>query len=192
MPASPDEPRDLKLEQSLSGLRYTTTTWERFRLHIAVLFLGPYGIPILVTFLSWLLQGVLSPAAQEVMETILLSLWALAMLQPPLFLVGLLLLRGRAQAQVSIDQHGMTLERQRQPSERVLWAACDGVRRRGRLVEVGIRGRWLPLPSPKTYPDAMWLEEVVRQNINARADDAIAPPEEVARALRALTGRVSS
>ena len=192
MPASPDEPRDLKLEQSLSGLRYTTTTWERFRLHIAVLFLGPYGIPILVAFLSWLLQGVLSPAAQEVMETILLSLWALAMLQPPLFLVGLLLLRRWAQAQVSIDQHGMTMERLRRPSERVLWAACDGVRRRGRLVEVGIRGRWLPLPSPRTYPDAMWLEEVVRQNIDARADDAIAPPEEVARALRALTGRVSS
>jgi hypothetical protein len=179
-PSFPDTPRDLKLTHDLGGLHYTVSTWEQVLGRL--LFLSALIVAVLV--------GVLAAATAIGMPgefAIIIGQLLIGTAGLPL-LLSLAILHRRVKVEVSIDQNGMTLQRHR-GSQRLTWAACADVRRRGRMLEVQLDGTWRKLPSPNAYTDAAWLEGLIQENIDARQGDAIAPPEEITAALQALSQR---
>lgn len=179
----PDQPRDLSVERDLGGLRYTVATWEGALPQLAITYVGLLFASALgvVALLAGL--GMLVPDLIEFFSIIFQPLYTMGVLLP--LLLAVLRVHRDVSVSVWIDQNGMQLTR-RSGTQQVTWAACEDVRRKGRLIDVLIDGRWRKLPSPNAYTDAAWLEGLIRDKIDARRGDAIAPPEEIAAALRAL------
>jgi len=182
-------PASLQVQRDLHGLHYTVSTWER---------LAPLTTALKAcagVFFVAMVLFILSGAADIKSEALVMMwVWVLGISGTGLVFgsaaFGLIAALGgeRFRARVTVDASGMRVQRPG-GTDRILWATCDDVQRRGRQVEVLREGDWIALPSPNAVTDAQWLEAQVRQQIDAQAGAPRALPEDAAAALKALTQR---
>ncbi|MFT5681312.1 MAG: hypothetical protein ACI8RZ_002218 [Myxococcota bacterium] len=187
------DPVGMTVERDMDGMQYRVSTWEKLaplvrgvRWSVLMAVLSGVGM-LAATGAGWSSEG-LTGAVMILLQTGIIGGVVLAILGVAAFLLLVVLGRRWMRAEISIDRSGMRIQTPKRV-EKILWAECADLRRRGRLIEVLRGGDWVALPSPNGVSDAQWLEALIREGIRESDDEPDAIPQNIAAALSALQQR---